>query len=50
MVLLCPEFFAVYTIESFALKGEKNSILKDIYYRNQAGRQKETVAKATREL
>ena len=34
MVLLYPEFFAVYAIEIFALEDKKYSILKDIYYEN----------------
>lgn len=46
IVLIHPEFFTVCTLEDFILEGEKYSILTDIYYGNQSGKQEKLVIKA----
>ena len=45
IVLIHSEFFTVCTLEDFVLEGKKHSILTDIYYGNQSGKQEKLVSR-----
>jgi len=50
IVLLQPEFLAVYALEGVELTGVEQKILSDIHKGNRNGDQEESIAKAAREL
>ena len=50
MTLLCPEFFAVHTLEGITIEGAKHDILWEIHKRVKDGSNEDSVVLAMKEL